>query len=225
MTKYARDEFDKVPEAASRQGVHRTASAPSRVRLWPILAVGCVALAIGLVSFLILPKLGFGGPASQASASLEAAPLAQAGATPSSTASASATPSAEPSPSASSEDTSSEDASVGGSTEAGTGAGSSTQPTALAAAVDKTQAVAVYNAAGTSGLASRVGGTVQSDGWILGQVGNWAGAPQQGSTIFYDGADQLANAQALAELLGVPTVVNSPEFQVPLVVVLGPGYR
>ncbi|TLM72691.1 LytR C-terminal domain-containing protein [Pseudarthrobacter sp. NamB4] len=224
MTKYARDEFDKVPEAASRQGVHRTASAPSRVRLWPILAVGCIALAIGLVSFLILPKLGFGGPASQASASLEAAPLAQAGATPSATASASATPSAEPSPSASSEDASSEDASVSGSTEAGTGTGSSTQPTALAA-VDRTQAVAVYNAAGTSGLASRVGGTVQSDGWTLGQVGNWAGSPQQGSTIFYAGADQLANAQALAELLGVPTVVNSPDFQVPLVVVLGPGYR
>jgi hypothetical protein len=70
-----------------------------------------------------------------------------------------------------------------------------------------------------------VGGTVQADGWTLGQVGNWAGAPQQGSTIFYSGADQLANAQALAELLGVPTLVSSTEFQVPLVVVLGPGYR
>ena len=45
MTKYARDEFDKVPEVASRQGVHRTASAPSRVRLWPVLAVGIAALA------------------------------------------------------------------------------------------------------------------------------------------------------------------------------------
>ena len=59
MTKYARDEFDKVPETASRQGVHRAASAPVRRKLWPILAVGIAALAIGLVSFLILPKLGF----------------------------------------------------------------------------------------------------------------------------------------------------------------------
>jgi hypothetical protein len=85
--------------------------------------------------------------------------------------------------------------------------------------------VAVYNAAGVAGLAGRVGGTVQSDGWTLGQVGNWAGAPQQGSVIFYAGAAQEASAQALAELLGVPAVVQSAEFQVPLVVVLGPGYR
>ena len=91
--------------------------------------------------------------------------------------------------------------------------------------MDKAQAVAVYNAAGTAGLASRVGGTLQADGWTLGQVGNWAGAPQQGSIIFYAGAAQEANAQALAELVGVPTVVESTEFQVPLVVVLGPGYR
>ena len=38
-------------------------------------------------------------------------------------------------------------------------------------------------------------------------------------------AAQEANAQALAELVGVPTVVESTEFQVPLVVVLGPGDR
>jgi hypothetical protein len=218
MTKYARDEFDKVPETASRQGVHRTASAPSRVRLWPILAVGCVALAIGLVSFLILPKLGFGGPASQASSSLEATPLAGTGSTPSATPDASATPSAEPEPPATTEP-------EGSGTVPASGTGSSTQPVPQAASVDKTQAVAVYNAAGTAGLASRVGGTVQADGWSLGQVGNWAGAPQQGSIIFYSGTAQRANAEALAELLGVPTVVNSTEFQVPLVVVLGPGYR
>ncbi|BAS07441.1 conserved hypothetical protein [Arthrobacter sp. Hiyo4] len=71
MTKYARDEFDKVPESASRQGVHRAASAPARRKLWPILAVGIVALAIGVVSFLILPKLGFTQAGSEASTSLE----------------------------------------------------------------------------------------------------------------------------------------------------------
>jgi hypothetical protein len=218
MTKYARDEFDKVPETASRQGVHRTASAPSRVRLWPILAVGCVALAIGLVSFLILPKLGFSGPASQASSSLESTPLAETGSMPSATPDTSSTPSTEPEPSATTE-------AAGSGTVPAAGTGSSIQPTPQAASVDKTQAVAVYNAAGTAGLASRVGGTVRADGWSLGQVGNWAGAPQQGSTIFYSGTTQRANAEALAELLGVPTVVNSTEFQVPLVVVLGPGYR
>lgn len=219
MTKYARDEFDKVPETTSRQGVHRTASAPSRVRLWPILAVGCVALAIGLVSFLILPRLGFAGPASQASSSLEAPPLAGTGSTPSAAPDASATPSAEPEPSAATETTAGSESAPAAET------GSGTQPTAQAGSIDKTQAVAVYNAAGTAGLASRVGGTVQADGWSLGQVGNWAGAPQQGSVIFYSGTAQRVNAEALAELLGVPTVVNSTEFQVPLVVVLGPGYR
>ena len=215
MTKYARDEFDKVPETASRQGVHRTASAPARVRLWPILTAGIVALAIGVVSFLILPKLGFDGPATQASSSLEAAPLAGTGSTPSAAPETTDIPSTEPEPSPSSDP-------AGG---AGNGAPPSPQSTAQAATVDKAQAVAVYNAAGTAGLASRVGGTLQADGWTLGQVGNWAGAPQQGSIIFYAGAAQEANAQALAELVGVPTVVESTEFQVPLVVVLGPGYR
>lgn len=213
MTRYARDEFDKVPEAASRQGVHRTASAPSRVRLWPILAMGAAALAIGLVSFLILPKLGFNTTATQASASVESAPLAGAGSTPPATPSASE-PTASPVPSAPS------------------GAIQSTEPepepTATPtqqATVDRTQAVAVYNAAGTAGLASRIGGTVQADGWRLGPVGNWSGAPQKSSVIFYAGPQQLASAQALAALLNIPTVVSSTEFQAPLVVVLGPGYR
>jgi len=214
MTKYARDEFDKVPEAASRQGVHRTASAPSRVRLWPILAVGVAALAIGLVSFLILPKLGFSAPGSQAASSQEASPLAGTGSTPSATPDVSSEPSAEASPSASGESEASADAEP--------------EPSASDPApvfIDKTQSVAIYNAAGTAGLASRIGGMVQADGWTLGQVGNWAGSPQQASVIFYQGADQLPNAQALAALLGIPTMVNSTDFQVPLVVVLGPGYR
>ncbi|QDG87332.1 LytR C-terminal domain-containing protein [Pseudarthrobacter sp. NIBRBAC000502770] len=212
MTRYARDEFDKVPEAASRQGVHRTASAPSRVRLWPILAVGMAALAIGLVSFLILPKLGFNANASQASASVESAPLAGTGSTPTATQAAGSAATGTPTPSPS----------------AGPTQVSEPAPTSSAtqqAVVDRTQAVAVYNAAGTAGLASRVGGTVQADGWRLGPVGNWSGAPQKSSVIFYAGPQQLASAQQLAGLLNIPTVVSSTEFQVPLVVVLGPGYR
>ena len=78
---------------------------------------------------------------------------------------------------------------------------------------------------GTAGLAGRVSSVLQNDGWTLGQVGNWAGAPQQTSRIFYAGEAQRANAEALGTLLGIPAVVNSQEFQVPLVVVLGPDYR
>jgi hypothetical protein len=213
MPKYARDEFDKVPETASRQGVHRTASASPRVRLWPILAVGMAALAIGLVSFLILPKLGFSTPDSQASSSQESAPLASTGRTPSATPDASAEPSAEATPPASSRPEATADAEP-----------ELEEPTAAPVLIDKTQSVAIYNAAGTAGLAGRVGGTVQADGWTLGEVGNWAGSPQQASVVYYQGAEQLPSAQALAALLGIPTVVDSSGFQVPLVVVLGPGY-
>jgi hypothetical protein len=205
MTKYARDEFDKVPEAATRQGVHRAAGAPSGRKLWPILAVGIAALAIGMVSFLVLPKLGFTPAGSQASTSLEstASPEASAEATTSSAPPASAEPSK--------------------SAEAGSGPSPSATPSS--AAVDKTQGIAVYNGSGTAGLAARVSSIVQSDGWTLGQVGNWGGAPQKTSVIFYAGTAQKANAEALSKLLNIPTTVNSAEFQVPVVVVLGPGFK
>lgn len=214
MTKYARDEFDKVPETASRQGVHRTASAPSRVRLWPVLAVGVAALAIGLVSFLVLPKLGFSTAGNQASVSQEAVPLAGTGTTPTAT--------TDPSPASAATTTPAADGPAAGAEPEEEAA---TAPASPASSVDKSQGVAIYNAAGTAGLAGRVGGTVQADGWTLGQVGNWAGAPQQTSIIFYAGPQQLANARALATLLNVPTLVDSMEFQLPLVVVLGPGYQ
>ena len=93
------------------------------------------------------------------------------------------------------------------------------------AAINKSQGLAVYNGAGTAGLAGRVSSIVQADGWTLGQVGNWGGTPQQTSVIFYAGAAQQANAEALSKLLNIPTIVNSTEFQVPLVVVLGPGFK
>ncbi len=205
MTKYARDEFDKVPESASRQGVHRAASAPARRKLWPILAVGMVALAIGVVSFLILPKLGFTQAGSEASTSLESAAAPEASAAPSATAESSADPEPSESP------------------DAEPSASPSNIPSAVV--LDKTQGVAIYNAAGTAGLAGRVSSMVQADGWTLGQVGNWGGAPQQTSAIFYAGPAQKANAEAVSELLNIPTLVESQEFQVPLVVVLGPGYQ
>jgi hypothetical protein len=205
MTRYARDEFDRVPETASRQGVHRVASGPARRRLWPILAVGIAALAIGLVSFLILPKLGFLPAGSQAATSTESSAAAEAGAEPSAGSEGSA--SAEPS----------------GTAEAKPSATPSATPSS--AALDKSQAIAVYNGSGTAGLAGRVGSTLQADGWTLGPVGNWGGTPQKTSVIFYAGPAQKAKADALSELLKIPTLVNSAEFQAPVVVVLGPGFQ
>jgi hypothetical protein len=209
MTKYARDEFDKVPETASRQGVHRTASAPVRRKLWPVLAVGIAALAIGLVSFLILPKLGFTHAGSELSTSLEAPASPAAGTGPTAT----VEPSSSAGPSESAEPTDTPEPSA------------SPSATETPAVLNKAQGVAVYNAAGTAGLAGRVSSLLQNDGWTLGQVGNWAGAPQQASRIFYAGETQRANAEALGTLLGIATLVNSQEFQVPVAVVLGPDYR
>jgi hypothetical protein len=70
-----------------------------------------------------------------------------------------------------------------------------------------------------------VGGTVSSAGWTVGTLGNWGGAPQPRSVIFYNGAAQKANAEALGSLLGITTAVESAEFALPLVVVLAPGFR
>ena len=212
MTKYARDEFDRVPETSARQGVHRAVAASRRRSLAPILAAGCVALAIGLVAFLILPKLGF-------SAGQAAAVTAGGSASASASSTPSATSTVSPGPTPTSPDPAGTDAA------AAPAASPSATPSATAAAVDKTQPVTIYNATTTAGLATRVGGTVTSDGWVLGETGNWGGVPQQTSVIFYSGVEQKDNAEALGALLGVDTLVDSAEFNMPLVVVLGPGYQ
>lgn len=201
MTRYARDEFDRVPETSTRQGVHRAVAGSRRRSLTPILAAGFLALAVGLVAFLILPKLGFSaGQAAAVTAGDHAS------------SSAPATSPASPSPAKTSPPA------------AAPAASPSATPSA-AASVDKTQPVTIYNGTTTAGLASRVGGTVSSDGWALGAKGNWSGAPQQTSVIFYNGAEQKGNAEALGTLLGIDTLVDSAEFNRPLVVVLGPGFQ
>ncbi|WP_427133763.1 LytR C-terminal domain-containing protein [Pseudarthrobacter sp. S9] len=204
MTKYARDEFDRVPETSARQGVHRAVAESRRRSLAPVLAVGCLALVVGLVAFLILPKLGFSSAGENAALAPDTAGTsapASPGAT--SPAASDATPSEAPSASST----------------------PSATPSATAAAADKTQPVAIYNGTTTAGLASRVGATVASAGWVLGPMGNWSGVPQQSSVIFYSSAAQKGNAEALGTLLGIPTLVESAEFKMPLVVVLGPGFQ
>ncbi len=208
MTKYARDEFDRVPETSTRQGVHRTVSAPRSRRLGPILAVGAAALAVGLVAFFLLPRLGFGPAGGSAMTADQASNNAAASPAPTSAAAGSTpSPSSEPTGSLAP-------------------AGSTPSPTATpSAAVDKTQPVAIYNGTTTAGLAGRVGTTVTSAGWVLGPLGNWGGARQQTSVVFYNGPAQKANAEELGSLLGIGTLVDTADFQMPLVVVLGPGFQ
>ncbi len=210
MTKYAKDEFDQVPQNTSRQGVHRDAQETPRPTLWPVLTVGAVALVLGLVAFLILPNLGLVAPGAasnvttpapqQTSTAPSAAP-SESSSAPSASSEPSSEPSAEPTPS------------------------ESPSATPSSAPVDKTTPVAVYNGAGTAGLAGRVAGLVQGDGWALSTVGNWGGLPQQTSVIFYNAPAQKANAEALGTLLGIQTIVETPEVQQPLVVVAGPGFQ
>jgi cytoskeletal protein RodZ len=214
MTNFARDEFDRVPEVSSRQGVHRVVSAPSRPKLWPILSVGIGALAVGMVAFLLLPQLGFQTatapqPAAAAGTSTSTAPASPT-ARPSESAAPSATASASPSASDPASSSALEPA---------------TSETIAPAAVDKSQPVAIFNGTLTSGLAGRVGATVKSDGWVLGEVANWQGAPQQQSVIFYSDAAHRANAEALSALLNIPALVESADFPTPVAVVLGPGYE
>ena len=210
MTKYARDEFDKVPEAASRQGVHRTASAPSRVRLWPILAVGVAALAIGLVSFLILPKLGFNATATEASASVESTALAGTGSTASAT--QAAVPSAGSEPSATAEPSRS----------------SSPEPTPSATQ----QAVVGTGHRQWPSTTRRVprdwpAGWAEQSRLTAGGSGRWATGPahrRRSSVVYYAGAPAAGQRRRSSRpCWASPHVVSSTEFQVPLVVVLGPG--
>ena len=221
MTNYARDEFDRVPEVTSRQGVHRSEAAPRRPRLWPVLSVGTGALAVGLASFVLLPQLGFDAAAGASSAKDAAvSPSSGTSATPS----AAATSSAASAAGAESSDASAtDDSSAAASPSAPASDPASVE--ALASNVDKALPVSVYNGTLTSGLAGRVGATLQADGWSLGQVANWQGAPQQESVIFYSGAESKARAEALGELLNITTLVESAGFETSVAVVLGPGFQ
>ncbi|MBO1267547.1 LytR C-terminal domain-containing protein [Arthrobacter cavernae] len=210
MTKFARDEFDRVPQSPSRQGVHRAITAPSRPALWPVLALGVLALSVGLLAFFIFPKLGFTVPQASTSISQQGAVEGTA-------------PSSAPSDPASQPVASTEPSAVP-STEPSASATPSASAAPSDLSVDKSTAVSVYNATTTSGLAGRVAGMVEGGGWPLSTVGNWGGLPQRNSVIFYNSLAQKGNAQALATLLGIANVVESLEIQQPLVVVLGPGY-
>lgn len=204
MTKFARDEFDRVPQSSSRQGVHRLVATASRPALWPVLLLGGIALAVGLVAFLILPKLGFTSSTTpQAAVTANASKQSAAASAPSVSTSASspAQPTNQP------------------------GDTPSSTPTPTTAPLDKTATVAVYNGTTTGGLAARVAGVVQGGGWPLSTVANWGGVPQQSSSVFYKGPAQKGNAEALGKLLGIANLVDSAEFQQPVVVILGPGYK
>ncbi|MBG0740400.1 LytR C-terminal domain-containing protein [Paeniglutamicibacter antarcticus] len=200
MSKFPRDEFDKVPENSSRRGVHRNFNDAPRSGLIPILAFAVLALLIGAVAFFVLPKLGFGTSSSSTTTSAPSSSAPSSGAETSSPAAAPAT--AAPS--------------------AGLAAASA-KKLPEAAAVNKRTPVSVLNASGLAGLAAKYGSMVTGAGWSVNQTANWAGADQPSSVIFYSSANDRADAEALGNLLGITRTVQTAELAVPLAVVLGPG--
>ncbi|MFF3039660.1 LytR C-terminal domain-containing protein [Arthrobacter citreus] len=200
MSQYPRDEFDKVPETSTRQGVHRERLIPARSSgIGLIITVGVLALLVGLAAYFVLPRLGIG-------AGSNASPAVSESSAPAPEPSPSQNPSASPTPSATSTPT------------------PTPEPTPEAPAADRTQPVVVLNASGVSGLGAGISARIGADGWTTAQVGNWAGMPMQTSVIFFNGEAQRANAEELAALLGIATITESPEFSL-VTVVAGPGFR
>lgn len=211
MSQYPRDEFDKIPESASRQGVHRERLVPpGSSGLALKILVGVLALAVGLAAFFILPRLGFGSGAEPTASETTAT------ATPTGDASSGPTDDTDPSGPVPSGPVSDEPA--GEETADAT-------PTADPDGIDRSDPVNVYNATGIAGQATLAADRVTADGWAVGQIADWGGAPLQNSVIFYNDASQLETAQELGAVLGIPTLIEATEVSPDVTVVVGPGFQ
>jgi cell division septation protein DedD len=111
MTKYPRDEFDQVPETYDRHGVHRAhVDVKKSSGLGLIILASVLALAVGAVSFFVVPLLGAGGaglPATQTATAADSPAAAMETAEP--TAAAAAKPTAKPTEEAAKESESTEE--------------------------------------------------------------------------------------------------------------------
>lgn len=226
MTQYPRDEFDRVPESAARQGVHRERLVPPRSSGLALKVVaGILVLAVGLAAYFLFPRLGLGQVSAVTSESSSSAPMPSASTDDEASERAAGEPSAEPTPT----DSGSPNAEPT-PTEFGSPSTEPTpeeEPTAEEAnsdAVDRAQPVAVLNATTVGGLASTAAGRLQGDGWNVTQIGNWSGQQLQGSIVLYDSEEQRATAEALAGTLGIGTVQGDAGFG-NITVVVGPGFQ
>jgi len=216
MSKYSRDEFDQVPETSDRHGVHRAhVDARKSGGLGLIILASVLALAVGAVSFFVVPLLGAGGaalPAAESSTAV-AAPATTAAAEPSETATE------EPTPEPSEQPTEEAEAAAVEETEEPT-----EEPTEEA--VNRADPLLIFNAAGVNGLGGTVSQRVSADGWSVALVDNWQGGAMPNSVIYYN-PGQAANASALGELLGIADLRETAPGEVSqyVTVVLGPGFQ
>lgn len=230
MSNYPRDEFDRVPESSSRQGVHRARLEPPRSGgLALLITIGVIVLLIGAAAYFLFPSLGLSGNTDQGTTESSQQAETDTADDPAPEESAAAGDTAEATDTAeAAETTEPPDEPTDTTPAAGSEPTSETQsptPSPEAAAVDKSTGVVVLNATGVPGLAGNVTGQLGAGGWPVTYTGNWAGQAQPSSVIFYNGEEQLANAQALAAQLGIGRLVNTPSLGQPLTVVLGPGFQ
>lgn len=224
MTNYPQDEFDQVPESSDRQGVHRSKLAAPKARgLGLIILASGLALAIGVLSFFVLPLLGAGGPAGSVAAS-EPTTAAATTSAAAETGSAAAETDSAAAPS--------ETADAGSQPEATETAAEPKQTAAKSAepadtgTADRNAPVLVLNGTGTAGLGADVSTTITANGWHVAGVDNWTGSTLANSVIFYN-PGQEAKAQELSTLLNIGDVRRTGQGEISdgLTVVIGPGFE
>lgn len=227
MTQYPRDEFDRVPESAARQGVHRERLVPPKSSGLALKVVaGILVLAVGLAAYFLFPRLGLGQVSAVTSESSSSAPMPSVSAEEAASEGPDEDSSAEPTPTESGSPSADPTPTDFGSpsTKPAPEENPTAEETESDAVVDREQPVAVLNATTVGGLASTAAGRLQGDGWNVTQIGNWSGQQLQGSIVFYDGEEQRATAEALAGTLGIGTVQGDAGFG-NITVVVGPGFQ
>ncbi len=182
MTNYPEDEFDVLARNRGPKGVHREVESPWR-RLAPYLLVLVAApfLAWGVVSLLNQDGDSTAPVATGSPAASDAA--APTGETPSEAGSPAEEPEA---------------------TEEATPA----EPEATQPEVDYAAPVLVLNGARVAGIAARTADRLVDAGFSAVTTGNYAAAQPASTTVYYDNAALAPTAQAVAQALGIDTLVE-----------------
>ncbi|MBF0723145.1 LytR C-terminal domain-containing protein [Sanguibacter inulinus] len=199
MSKYPEDEFDRTDGLGLPAGVHRTPrSAWSKTAPFLVVVVLCAALAVAAVYVLSRTP---GSPLDQSSASPSASAPAE---DPAAEDPAAEDPAAE--------DPAAEDPAADPETPA--------EPEVPVA--DTSVAVRVLNATGRSGAAAGAADTLSGAGWSDVSADNYTGDRLNASVVWYQSEDLADEAQAVADLLGIPAsqVTLVPELRGPLSVIL-----
>ena len=178
---YPEDEFDALGADRTPQGVHR-APLPRWRQLLPFIIVLILAPTLAFVAVQALSG-GDGDAPPAAATTTEPATDGE--------------PRTEPTQAPTEEPTEGET-----TTEEQT----SEEP---AADLDRSIQVWVLNGSGVSGLAADTAAFLTEDGWEDVDAADYGRPQPSGTTLFYDNADQLDEAEALGELLGVTNLVES----------------